>query len=193
MLQHHLTFHGKWTDKIEDSYPRHFRLQLRAEVESKASMDRESEYIALSAENEYSSDLSALAIRGSYTNNPHVLVKIECSRNSPIAITTSYDGVSDDVGFTITAYSPLPISWIEESQQSPYSDKIKGAFTISLTSISGQVHEKSGSEIMYGGQRITEIVHSDIAATSGPYSYGHARVAKDLPGLDDHLASSQNF
>ncbi|KAH8103263.1 hypothetical protein BXZ70DRAFT_888986, partial [Cristinia sonorae] len=142
MFKHSLTFHGRSWRKSPSNIeqPNHFQLSLKVQSTKPAEEDvwilltrhvvdttRTSEFIALSAQTAQASDVNEMYMKGTYTNSTHVLV----TTNPDLALVCSYDGEYDDVGFTVTVYSSIPASWVEDSVKLPYSTppKITGAFT----------------------------------------------------------------
>ncbi|KAI0070564.1 cysteine proteinase [Panus rudis PR-1116 ss-1] len=147
IFSHDLKFHGMWTNPKPgtNEQTRHFRLSLKAEIDPSDSNDhevwvlltrhvvdskRKGEYISLSSQVKDVVDRNISQLKGAYTNSTHVLVKSRVSLDSPeLSITASYDGNYDNVGFTITAYSNRPLSWVRETVYLPYTEKISSGFT----------------------------------------------------------------
>ncbi|SJK98157.1 uncharacterized protein ARMOST_01418 [Armillaria ostoyae] len=97
-----------------------------------------SEFIALQVETDDDNikvcDNSLLSAKGVYTNSTHVLVKSRISKHQPsgtLVILASYDGKSQDVGFTLTVYarSAVTISWDTNVPIPPFTTEIDSSFT----------------------------------------------------------------
>ncbi|KAK0459294.1 uncharacterized protein EV420DRAFT_1677667 [Desarmillaria tabescens] len=97
-----------------------------------------SEFIALQVETDDDNikvcDNSLLSAKGVYTNSTHVLVKSRISKNQPsgtLVILASYDGKSQDVGFTLTVYarSAITVSWDTNVPIPPFTTEIDSSFT----------------------------------------------------------------
>jgi calpain-7 len=57
----------------------------------------------------------------------HAQAQIEvASSTNALSIIGSYDGSFGDVGFTVTAYSPVPILWDETVPKAPYTENASG-------------------------------------------------------------------
>ncbi|KAH9889397.1 hypothetical protein C8Q73DRAFT_653542, partial [Cubamyces lactineus] len=148
IFEHQLSFHGIWkreSTKGTDTAA-HFRVQVQLESVS-GSQERQSvwlqltrhirshrsgaEYISLSAQNSMGLGANSVCgvlntIQGQYTNVPHVLVR---TTHGPLTLIASYEGERDDVGFTLTAYSNVKLSWMHSLANPPYAKEIEGAFT----------------------------------------------------------------
>ncbi|KAK7691878.1 hypothetical protein QCA50_005282 [Cerrena zonata] len=137
-----LTFHGKWKrDPDKRGQPQHFRTTLKADTSSEVEIwvlltrhvtdsKRKSEYVSLSVQHKTSLDVSSSYLKGSYTDSTHFLAKAHVSPTScEISVIASYDGDYDDVGFTLTALSSIPISWVRESTVLHHTKRLTGAFT----------------------------------------------------------------
>ncbi|GBE80774.1 Calpain-like protease palB/RIM13 [Sparassis crispa] len=152
IFRHQLFFHGMWKSNIPGYAHRvaHFPLRLRTQQGRSiqgsrdvwillsrhvTDISRKSEYIALlvTSGNETTPALenpSISKLQGEYSTGMHVLVKTQLSTSTTIlSLVASYDGDFEDVGFTVTAYSNVALSWIEDSSNAPYSKQIDGAFT----------------------------------------------------------------
>lgn len=46
------------------------------------------------------------------------------AEDSALSFVVSYDGLYEDVGFTVTAYSSFPISWVQESNTLAHNEKV---------------------------------------------------------------------
>ncbi|KAI0338367.1 cysteine proteinase [Trametopsis cervina] len=86
---------------------------------------RSDEYISISVEVEDEGRVQAPMLKGSFTNNTHVLTKMRCL-SCTLDIAASYDGAYDDVGFTLTVYSSAAISWSSAPPVLPYNQKTSG-------------------------------------------------------------------
>ncbi|KAG7449916.1 cysteine proteinase [Guyanagaster necrorhizus] len=148
-----LTFHGQWKKNACDNG---CTRQLRANfsvtdntvkedeiwvlLTRHLSRSREtSEFIALQVEADDDNikvcDNRLLSAKGVYTNSTHVLVKSRISKNQPsgtLVILASYDGKSQDVGFTLTVYarSAITISWNTDVPIPPFTTEIESTFTL---------------------------------------------------------------
>ncbi|KAK0459293.1 uncharacterized protein EV420DRAFT_1677658, partial [Desarmillaria tabescens] len=150
-----LTFHGRWKKKacangkklIGHANPtsalRTVQSTRMTEIwvllTRHLSTSREtSEFIALQVETDDDNikvcDNSLLSAKGVYTNSTHVLVKSRISKNQPsgtLVILASYDGKSQDVGFTLTVYarSAIMVSWDTNVPIPPFTTEIDSSFT----------------------------------------------------------------
>ncbi|KAI0774825.1 hypothetical protein BD413DRAFT_603407 [Trametes elegans] len=108
-------------------------LQLTRHVRSHRSGSSGAEYISLSAQGGGGEGLTAnrdvLSTEGQYTNAPHVLVRTTISTDELLTFVASYEGEREDVGFTITAYTNAPATWVHAPARAPYSKDLEGAFT----------------------------------------------------------------
>ncbi|KAI0090683.1 hypothetical protein BDY19DRAFT_992108 [Irpex rosettiformis] len=142
VFKNQLSFHGIWTKdmSLDESLPRNFHARLSVQSDKEADIwilltrhvidttSRKDEYIALDAEVEDGGISYDMGLTGAYTNNTHVLIKTR-SRTATLLIVASYDGASEEVGFTITVYSSASIQWAGSPSSLPYSEKITGALT----------------------------------------------------------------
>ncbi|THH18691.1 hypothetical protein EW146_g2354 [Bondarzewia mesenterica] len=93
--------------------------------------------------------------KGFYTNSPHVLVRhftlafglvmhvspilynqvretiysTQLFESGWLSITASYEGDKEDTGFTVAAYSELPMQWETSARSLPYEQKVAGTLT----------------------------------------------------------------
>ncbi|TFK74616.1 cysteine proteinase [Pluteus cervinus] len=77
----------------------------------------------------------SLTTRGSFTNSAHVLSRTRLSAtqtSGTIAIHATYDGLTPQVGFTVTVYAPQGVTteWDERITTPPFVKKAVGSFTI---------------------------------------------------------------
>ncbi|OCH90567.1 cysteine proteinase [Obba rivulosa] len=147
---HHLQFHGCWKpDDTRSGHARSCRFPLRLRVDSLPASAESSEvwilltrhvrdirntteFISLLVRSEDEFDQADYARRsvilnGEYTNDIHVLAKVKLrpeTGQSTLSVITSYDGAYDEVGFTVTIYSHIPLSWVQESTSTKYSQQI---------------------------------------------------------------------
>ncbi|KAI0067565.1 cysteine proteinase [Artomyces pyxidatus] len=151
-------FHGVWKASAlseaekEDSAHQTLRLEFdSSEVETVSAVDvwvlltrhrtdthRTSEYISLTAElddglgGDEKVLIDSVKTRGVYTNSPHVLVRTavpNVRRGGALYLTVSYDGLFDDVGFTVTTYSSVVMHWDETTTRLPFDLKVSGTLT----------------------------------------------------------------
>ncbi|TFY69939.1 hypothetical protein EVG20_g2946 [Dentipellis fragilis] len=150
MFAHTVHFHGMWrpsrlsdADK-EDSSQQVFRLkhdQATTKIPPQSDVwilltrhrndtRKASDYISLHVED--TSDLmKSNAVHlvsdrpaGTYTNSPHVLVKTSLSEvSTSFLVSALCDGTDEDVGFTLTAYSSLPMHWESAVEKLPFDQK----------------------------------------------------------------------
>ncbi|KAI8978288.1 hypothetical protein BD414DRAFT_495116 [Trametes punicea] len=150
LFKHQLSFHGLWKKEgatgINTSS--HFRGQLRLQARSNSRSEHivwlqltrhvrshrsNTEYISLSIRSgsgvgsSFGRDI--ISTKGHYTNIPHVLIKTAVSAEDLLTFVASYEGERDDVGFTLTAYSEVEISWVQNSISLLYTQDIEGSFT----------------------------------------------------------------
>ncbi|KAK2467728.1 hypothetical protein APHAL10511_000023 [Amanita phalloides] len=176
-----------------------------------------------------------LTDKGSFTNGVHVLAKTRVTGDSGVlAITASYDGDADDVGYTINAYAGegIDLVWDESVPQPPYTESVTGSLTarnsggngtyptfmlnpqyylrlhppnVQISAPSAARAKKVRTTIVLKseriipvnvsmtwsqGERIHVLSQKELAATSGPYSYGLATFTRDLAPGDYSLIVS---
>ncbi|KAH7925291.1 cysteine proteinase [Leucogyrophana mollusca] len=150
IFKHAITFHGIWKQKTteEKSQSSNHHLLLRYQAgEEDADQEiwvlltrhlfdshRTSEYIALNVQNQDGDDAAGdpgrIATKGTYTNDTHVLVRTRAEQTSgALGLLACYDGPSEEVCFTVTAYSSRKISWDTTIPSPPYTAKIDGTLT----------------------------------------------------------------
>ncbi|EGO00763.1 hypothetical protein SERLA73DRAFT_178686 [Serpula lacrymans var. lacrymans S7.3] len=243
-FKYSVVFHGIWRhNKVEDkgqSSSHHLRLQLCACRDQSELQEiwilltrhivnsrQTSDYIALNVQNEEGNiapmDINKIASKGTYTNSVHVLVRTRVDKVSgTLSILVSYDGPSEDVCFTVSAYSSLEIQW-DKSVPSPFhSTKVDGSLTSKNAGgnctyptymVNPQYHLRIYPEgleshraglrsnmvivaqasrdiplnltlVWSQGERTIELSRKEVAANSGAYSYGLARIGIELPAGD---------
>ncbi|KAG6877652.1 hypothetical protein C0993_005277 [Termitomyces sp. T159_Od127] len=111
-----------------------------------------------------------------------------------LSIFASYDGDGTEVGYTLSTYATLDfdISWDETPSSPPFTKKIhpqRGSATlkgrskakVTLTLQTSRDTPVNISLVYSQGGRIDEFVENELLASSGAYSYGMARVRKEMP------------
>ncbi|KAJ7578544.1 hypothetical protein C8J56DRAFT_1016524 [Mycena floridula] len=147
-----ISFNGMWKfDKTENYCTRHLRVKFSSGPESSDDIwilltrhvldtRQTSDFGALKVQVEdetndsAKSDIpSSVAVKGTYTNSPHVLVKTRIPsthRSGFLSIYASIEGQSKEIGFTLTAYaSNIDISWDERVPKPPFTCSVDGSFT----------------------------------------------------------------
>ncbi|KAG0708685.1 hypothetical protein DFH29DRAFT_891533 [Suillus ampliporus] len=234
-----ITFHGSWQPDNSEDIPRASTHHLRLNYQKDASeadpeiwvlltrhlrdTRRTSEYIALNVQEDDTvlGDPEHIALKSNYTNSTHVLsrVKLDQTQTSgSLSLLACYDGQFEQVGFTITAFSSIAISWDTVVQPPLYTRKIEGMLTnktaggnctlptymvnpqyhlrlhntssstsknqVILTAHSTRDISLNVTAVWSQGERISELTQKEVVAHSGPYTYGHARVAAHLAAGD---------
>ncbi|KAG9221284.1 hypothetical protein CCMSSC00406_0008881 [Pleurotus cornucopiae] len=244
MWENQLNFHGMWKRRGEDDQGNTRHLQLLFEAEKRGDMGDEpdeiwilltrhlyktnqtSEYISakvdiedvLATQTSSSVDLDRVAVKGTYTNSTHVLVRTRIpttQRSGALSIFVSYDGPSSEIGYSVIAYSHRTISWGKSAVKPPFSTTVKGSFILKNSGgnctypsymTNPQYHlrvhpsQRSQSEksnvmlsmhtskdipinvtvVWSQGERVMELTQTEVVMNSGAYSYGSARVNKEL-------------
>ncbi|KAL0955704.1 hypothetical protein HGRIS_001924 [Hohenbuehelia grisea] len=238
-----LTFHGMWNRRNQSSPSGTHHLQLSYDLTGTDSSDEEvwvlltrhlndthrsGEYISLKVQFEDniatnkkgSADLTKVAVKSTYTNSTHVLVRTRTPTSSSsgrLSIVALYDGEAPDAGFTITAYANSErLSWIQNPVHLPFPYRKEGQWTSKnaggncnhptfmlnpqyhLTIHPPKVPTSGGKAnivllmqsskdipinmtvVWSQGERIAEVTHSEVACTTGAYTYGLARLATEL-------------
>ncbi|KAI0048831.1 cysteine proteinase [Auriscalpium vulgare] len=109
---------------------------------------RAGEYISLQAEfrddaaDEPKRFSEAVKTQGVFTDSPHVLVRTprvghryirtsvpDTKSSLSLSLIASYSGASSDIGFTLTAYSSLPLAWDTSVRRLPFDASVSGTLT----------------------------------------------------------------
>ncbi|EMD32932.1 hypothetical protein CERSUDRAFT_98944 [Gelatoporia subvermispora B] len=158
LYPNHLQFHGLWKRKempSKEAHSCHFPLRLRADNTPTNAGDYEvlilltrhvrnirhtSEFISLlvRVDDEHDSadytrhPASLNVFQGEYTNNIHILSRVTLrpkTDNWTLSVIASYDGVYEEVGFTVSVYSHILLSWVQETTPTKYSRQINDSFS----------------------------------------------------------------
>ncbi|KAF4563111.1 cysteine protease [Pleurotus pulmonarius] len=241
--ENRLNFHGMWKRRGEDDQGNTRHLQLLFEAEKLHEVEEEpeiwilltrhlyhtsqtSEYISakvdiedvLASQTSSSVDLDRVAVKGTYTNSTHVLVRTRIpatQRSGALSVFVSYDGPSSEIGYSVTAYSHRAISWGKSAVKPPFSTTVKGSFILKNSGGNCtypsymtnpqyrlRVHPSKRSQneksnvmlsmhtskdipinvtvVWSQGERVMELTQTEVVMNSGAYSYGSARVNKEL-------------
>ncbi|KAF9012688.1 hypothetical protein BDQ17DRAFT_1344439 [Cyathus striatus] len=243
------TFHCMWKRNSDDEPSHQARLKFLNNASEEevwilltrhiVETQRTTDFISLRVEVEDDSvpvprtvDLHTISSTGTYTNSSHVLVRSRIPRSQKsgaLSIFASYEGPSNKIGFTLTAYATYNniISWDESPPVSTYFTKVDGKLTsmnaggnctyptfMVNPQYSLRILPPNESKLNVGkaqvtlvlqtkkdipvniaavwsqGERITELVEKNICASSGAYTYGLARVSKELSVGDYTLIAS---
>ncbi|KDQ28322.1 hypothetical protein PLEOSDRAFT_1041381, partial [Pleurotus ostreatus PC15] len=238
MWENQLNFHGMWKRRGEDDQGRQLQVQYnaRSTLTSCGDMGDEpdeiwilltrhlyktnqtSEYISakvdiedvLASQTSSSIDLDRVAVKGTYTNSTHVLVRTRIpttQRSGALSIFVSYDGPSSEIGYSVTAYSHRTISWGKSAVKGSFILKNSGGnctypsymtnpqYHLRVHSSKRSQNEKSNvmlsmhtskdipinvTVVWSQGERVMELTQTEVVMNSGAYSYGSARVNKEL-------------
>ncbi|KAG1781967.1 hypothetical protein EV702DRAFT_1192623 [Suillus placidus] len=135
--------------------------------------------------------------------------QFQTQSSGSLSLLACYDGQFDQVGFTVTAFaysSDVVVSWDTRVPPARYMQKIDGVLThktaggiarirriwrirsiicgcILVPAPSTRDISLNVTAVWSQGERISELSQKEVVAHSGPYTYGHARVAAHLaPG-----------
>ncbi|KZV68756.1 cysteine proteinase [Peniophora sp. CONT] len=153
---HRVTFHGTWRSRHLSEVDRdescHQIFYLNVDALPEGSYDRvyvlltrhisntrlSSQYMSLKVEQEdvlpeplISRRSEKSKVKGTYTDNPHVLHRYKHAPGSGalLSATASYDGQELDVGYTLEIFSMAPIRWDTMPRQLPFQTMVSGALT----------------------------------------------------------------
>ncbi|KAJ8581144.1 cysteine proteinase [Rhizopogon salebrosus TDB-379] len=231
------TFHGTWQPENSEDLPRasthHLRLNYKQTTTQINPSEvwilltrhlrdtrKTSEYIALNVQEDDTilGDFEHVALNSNYTNSTHVLSRVKVDqRSGSLSLLACCDGLSEEVGFTVTSYSSIALSWDTEIPPPCYTRKIDGMLTsknaggncthptymvnpqyhlhvhdastsakaqVTLTAHSARDLSLNITAVWSQGERIAELTQKEVVTHSGPYMYGHARVATHLAAGD---------
>ncbi|OAX42822.1 cysteine proteinase [Rhizopogon vinicolor AM-OR11-026] len=246
LFKHTTTFHGTWQPENSEDLPRvsthHLRLDYKQHATGTSTCEgevwilltrhlrdtrRTSEYIALNVQEDDTAlgDPEHVALKSNYTNSTHVLSRTRIDQSSgSLSLLACCDGLQEEVGFTVTAYSSIALSWDTEIPPPRYTHKIDGTLAsknaggncthptymlnpqyhlrvsaddrhthaastkpkaqVTLTAHSARDISLNITAVWSQGERIAELTQKEVVAHSGPYTYGHARVAAHLAAGD---------
>ncbi|KAJ8517520.1 hypothetical protein ONZ45_g5319 [Pleurotus djamor] len=221
-----LSHHGMWKRRGEDDEANTRHLQLLfgppSHPESGSDTDeiwilltrhlydtrRVTEFISLKVDIEDvlvsqvspSIDLDRIAVKGTYTNSRHVLVRTRVPKSQStgaLSIFSSYDGPSSEIGYTSTIKGKFirrnsggncsfPTFMVNPQYHLRVHKPRVGQnekLHVAISLHASRDMPINVTTVWSHGERVVELTQNEIIMNSGAYSYGSARVTKDLlPG-----------